>query len=220
MTILILDDNEKTLHELETNIKKYYPNDTILCYNTYEELISQIHKYRNCIIYLDIMLQENNGIKYSQEIAKLIPNAAIILYSGYSRELYDVYEGNHVYFFEKPFTEEKLKKSLQIASSHINNNFFEYRFAKMIRKIPYSSIVYFESDRRIVKIYTDREIEFFYSKLDDLDLPTHFIRISKSFIVNSEFISKIVNDKIFLKKTDNKQLTTVLHFSKQYKKVG
>lgn len=90
----------------------------------------------------------------------------------------------------------------------------------MICKIPYSSIVYFESDRRIVKIYTDREIEFFYSKLDDLDLPTHFIRISKSFIVNSEFISKIVNDKIFLKKTDNKQLTTVLHFSKQYKKVG
>ena len=62
------------------------------------------------------------------------------------------------------------------------------------RHIPFDKIYYFEAREKKLHIQTDREEYRFYGTIDKLEeeLPAHFMRCHRSFIVNTRKIEKVV----------------------------
>ena len=150
--MIIYDNDSQQAEELRQKINFLYPYEKVLCYNNLSDLMKGIKDYPRSILFLDVMLEQTTGIALSNEIKRISPATAIIFYSGYSPEFFDVYEGSHIYFLEKPISNEKLSKAINIGKAYLNKTFFTYHFAKATYKIPTASIVYFQSSIRIIKI--------------------------------------------------------------------
>lgn len=83
------------------------------------------------------------------------------------------------------------------------NTHFVYKKGSATVRVPLQDILYFQSDNREVIIYTIDNKDQFYGKLSDLEkdlADSFFLRVHKSFIVNSNFISVIEKSSVVLKK--------------------
>lgn len=220
MKVLILDDNIEVALNLSRDIKKIFPNYIIECYNKVTDLLLNINPATPSIVFLDIFIPNTSGIELSNDIFNQNKNVSIILYSGQPKETFDVYEGHHVYFLEKPFESTKLKKAIEIASMHLSNSFFTFEFARKKNAVPISNIIYFESSARRINIFTPNETLTFYGVLDKIEetWENTFVRVSKSYLINPLYIDKLFDNYVTLKKTRNPEAITKINISRLYKK--
>ncbi|MCM1130660.1 MAG: LytTR family DNA-binding domain-containing protein [Staphylococcus sp.] len=220
MNILILDDNIDVAENLSLKIKNLFPNFSIQCYNSVNKFLLDVATINSAILFIDVFITRTSGIVLSKDIVAKNNSLPIILYSGKPRETFDVYEGSHVYFLEKPFELSKIEKAIKIAIEHLQNDFFSFSFAGKKNIISLKSIIYFESSARIISILTTREKQHFYGKLDDIEEKCNglFIRVSKSFLVNPNFIEQVTDNKIYLKKNITTEVLPIISISRQYKR--
>lgn len=218
MNVLILDDCLNNAEILGKEIKALAPNFNILCFDDYKDFLCTLNNFKQCIIFMDIVMPKISGIEISNLIKKSNYDPPIILYSGMPKEQYDVYDCHHIYFLEKPFETEKIKKAIQLAIAYLEDYFFTYTFAKMTIKIPFSSIVYFESKGKKVRIVTTSETKYYYDQIDELEKRINypFIRVNKSFFVNPKYILLYQQD-IILKPINNPDSTNKISVSRKYK---
>lgn len=233
MNILIYDDNIEVAQNLKNNINQLYPEAKIKTFDSRTAIEKAITRKTFPIVILDIMVENRPlGIEISNAIYKKNPVVPIIFYSGYSTNLYNVYDSKqHIYFLEKPFDKLKMRKAFQKAIEQIDNNMFWFQFAAVTKRIPFNQIYAFESqDRRIIihltseKIKNDSEnkqekktlIEtqntlYFYKKLNDVEkeINYRFIRTSKSILINPEYITQIKGNMVFIefKRNENDKET-------------
>lgn len=76
----------------------------------------------------------------------------------------------------------------------VSRPYFTVKNKDMIMRIPYEDIMYFESRKRIVVLYTRTQIIEFYGKLGDLldVLPSDiFLRCHQSYIINLDSIKSL-----------------------------
>lgn len=216
MNIYILDDNPETMLELAGDIKKYFPDYKTLCFDNYQQLTKELRTNHNCIVFLDVVMPTISGISLTNVIHNINENIPVILYSGENKDSFDVYDCFHLYFIEKPFTKEKLSKALEKAIAYLEKNYFTYSFAKIKNILPISTICYFESCGRAIRMVTKIDTKIFYEKLDSVEarLPINFVRASKSFLINPLFIKGVENNKIKLIDIPNDEAEKEINISK------
>jgi len=76
-----------------------------------------------------------------------------------------------------------------------------YRQGKLTHQVPFSEILYYQSTGRKVQIHTLSQIWEYNGKLSHLlreGLPSDFIYIHKSYIVNRNYISEKRYDKLYV----------------------
>ena len=208
--IAICDDDKNiinTLKEVIINYGKmhgYYFNiKTFECGKTLEKILKdEIFD----IIFLDIELNGILGIDIGNKLRENINNylTKIIYVSSHTNYALDAYDTMPTDFIFKPLKIEKIEKSISNVLKVINftKKEFIYTINRKINKVLLTDILYFESYRNIVKIYTiDGREDKFYSTLkqvmDSLNSQI-FIQQHKSYIVNIEYISKIEKNDIIL----------------------
>ena len=208
--IAICDDDKNiinTLKEVIINYGKmhgYYFNiETFECGKTLEKILKdEIFD----IIFLDIELNGILGIDIGNKLRENINNylTKIIYVSSHTNYALDAYDTMPTDFIFKPLKIEKIEKSISNVLKVINftKKEFIYTINRKINKVLLTDILYFESYRNIVKIYTiDGREDKFYSTLkqvmDSLNSQI-FIQQHKSYIVNIEYISKIEKNDIIL----------------------
>ena len=220
MDVFILDDSIESALSLGKVIEHINTDITIHYYNDYKPFLNEISNLKNGIIFMDIVMPNLNGIQVSNFLTGLKYDLPIVLYSGMPKEMYDVYDCNHVYFLEKPFDPNKVKKAIQLSIAYLENNFFTYTFAKTINKIPFCSIVYFESKGKTVRLITTTETKIFYEKLDDIEtrITIPFVRVSKSYLINPQYIAEINDSDISIKPIHNLDSIKKISISRMYKK--
>ena len=220
MDIFILDDSINSAISLRDEILSISDEFTIHCYNEYKPFLNDISNLQSGIIFMDIVMPNLDGIQLSNFLKSLKYDFPIILYSGMPKEMYDVYDGNHVYFLEKPFDREKIKKAIKLSLAYLEKNFFSYTFAKTTIKIPYDQIVYFESKAKIVRMITTSETKIFYDKLDDVEqrLTIPFLRVGKSYLINPLYIAEVNDSDVLIKPIHNLDSINKISISRMYKK--
>lgn len=116
----------------------------------------------------------------------------------------------------KPISDKDIKTSLDTAIKLLNktNGKFRFQYGKDFYYIPFSEIMYFCSDKRKIIIQTLKSELCFYGKLCDIkdSLPTYFIPIHQSYIVNQNFIIHYTYDLITLANDE------MLSISRRYQK--
>lgn len=166
------------------------------------------------LVFLDIQMPGINGIEFARNIPK---NTLIIFTTAYSEYALDSYEVEAIDYLVKPIEPERLKKAVDKAISYhtlllseenksVGNVEDEYIFVKSDRryfKVNLKDILFIEGlkDYVIIQLAEQRIITRMNLKTMHELLPkNNFLRINRSYIVNSAHIDSFDNNDIFIQK--------------------
>ena len=152
------------------------------------------------IIFLDIKMKTINGVECArllreagvQALIVFITSSAEYVFSGYEVKAFRyILKTDLINAFDRVFGEclTELHKS--------TTDFYIVKNASEVRNISLNDILYFESNRRVLIIYTTKGEITFYGKLDDVQKELEqkdFIRTHQSFLVNALKIKSVKKD--------------------------
>jgi DNA-binding LytR/AlgR family response regulator len=195
---IVLEDEKNAQKVLE-----YYINKTKLihCLGYFESgLDIPIPLIKKAdVIFLDIELPELNGLDFFKTLEN---SPKVIVTTAYPNFAVDAFELAVLDYLVKPFSYERFVKSTNRVCeqlSEVNDKFIFVYADKTKHKLKLDEILYIKSELDYVSITTEKEQLLVLDSLNSWEekLKSHnFIRVHRSYIVNSEQIHKISKSKI------------------------
>ena len=158
------------------------------------------------VIFMDIEMPGRNGIETSAYIRSVDKNALIIFITDHTEYVYDVFDVLPFRFLIKPVTQTSLNAVLKKAIEQIRTakQVFFFKQNKNRLQVSFDEILYFEANRRKVKLVTAEKEYEFYGKISELweQLDANiFLQIHNSYVVNMEQIRQL-SDSIVISKNE------------------
>ena len=203
-----LDYAVNILHEIFTAQNIGYHIKTFLSAN---EMLNDIRKID--IGFLDIAMNELNGIKLGRKLKEKFPNVKLIYITSYEEYCMQAINDVHAFsFLCKPLDSCKMQKQIIEVLNGIPNNIIEKEFYKVTDskqreyasiKLKLEDILYFEYIKRQRKaeiVLTDEtyECECVFEKLVEELQQYDFVVNCRGNLVNLSHIEKIKGFSIFL----------------------
>lgn len=209
MKIIIIDD-EPLARSIVKEYLKSWPEVELAaeCSDGFEG-IKAIQQFQPDLIFLDIQMPKINGFEML-ELIETLP--AVIFTTAFDEFAIKAFETNATDYLLKPFSKERFDKAIQkfrqndnsrhndqvietaAAESPAQQNRVVVKDGSKIKIIPVSQIQYLEAADDYVKIITQdgtflkkRTMSFFEKSLNAF----HFVRVHRSFIVNTQLITRI-----------------------------
>lgn len=195
MRIAVCDNDKIEREHIFNLIRNRVEDREIISFETGKSLVEHIKKNKNAIdlIYMDVMVQDGNGIEFAREIRKINQKVMIIFITAVEEYVFQAFDVKAFHYIVKPFSDklfldifEKAEKEVSAGSKsmmiHVNGSY---------RRINLEDIVYAEVfNRNIVLHMKDEEVEY-YGKLQDLEriAGSAFFRTHRSYLVNLSFVS-------------------------------
>lgn len=204
----ICDEDERFVVKLEHDLIEYAQKENILIevdiLKNSKELFNIIENDGLFnILFLDVELEKNAGIKIGKKIRSNIKNEImqIIFVSSkddYAMSLFDIRPMN---FLIKPVNNKKVNFVLNEYRRlyEFQNIYFKYNIGKREYQISNQCIVYFQSQGKKIRMVTLDGTENFYEKLSQVMQrlnSNYFFEIHKSYIVNMRYITRYQKDSI------------------------
>lgn len=144
------------------------------------------------LIYLDIEMENGDGISVAKSIREKDENAIIIFVSSYDKYMMELFRLDVFSFIKKPIDNDTFSKTFLEANQKIcsKNFFFSFKYRNQEYKILCSEILYFESKGRQISTHEKSgEVCVFNGKLSDVEKNLEkgkipFLRIHQSYLVN------------------------------------
>lgn len=198
----ICDDEILTSSELKEVVIHYFKESDkdveVYIWNSIEIFIRDISLKKTIdILFLNMKLFKQHGI----DIGNYIKNEYIInILPEMNTQLYKIYCND---FLMKPIDKSDvyaaITKFFQLGK--LDKKFFLYEFHKKSYSVLLDNIVYFESERKHIKIICSNENEKKYvGKLNDIieKLPFYFFMIGQSYIINLNYIKEFNVNKVIM----------------------
>lgn len=200
---IIVDDEFLAISLLSRYVEKVPFLD--LVYST-ENPISALEFFQNNhadLIFLDIQMPELSGINFMKIVGNKLK---YILTTAYSEYALEGYEHNVIDYLLKPISFSRFEKSVEKAKERFDlkqvqeKSHFFVKSSGQQHKILFDDILYIESIKDYVNIKTDNQEYIVLDTLKSLEnqLPEYFVRVHKSFIVNTNRILKVNLKSIIL----------------------
>lgn len=207
----ICDDNENNRMYLKSMVEKYCRNHgikyEISLYEDGEKLVLAGDKHD--ILFLDIEMNDLNGIEVGQIIRKTDFDTIIIIISGHDKYMKNAYHIHPFDYLLKPVIEKNLVKCLDDVERILRykdpQNFISVKTNDGNIQLNVNDIVYITFKNRKTNIVTKQGIIYSSMNLKDLYsvLKSYdFIMCHKSYIVNMGYIYRLNQDEIILSYKD------------------
>ena len=166
------------------------------------------------IVFIDILLVEDNGIRAAKEIQLYSPYTSIIFISVERSFFMDVYDVTHTYFLTKPIDEKHLQRALEKCLSNIENSTLSITYRNKTNIFHADKIVFIEGfGKRSLIHYADGTEQEVFFPLREFDKPleTHstFVRTHQSYIANLKYMVNYHRKKSIFFDYDNKKSVTI-----------
>ena len=205
----ICDDGENICYQMEEMLMGYAKENHVKIevnvWYTGESLKDYLAKGNHLdILLLDIELFKMTGIQVGDYIRNYLDNMGmqIIYISGKASYAQQLFRTQPLDFLVKPILKEQLDDVIGRAIRVITKKKerFEFQKGKDHYYISMGEICYLESERRKIKIVTEKKVFEFYGRLKDVNkyLNEDFITIHQSFIVNQNHIFRYAYESIEL----------------------
>lgn len=226
----IVADDEPIARQILENYIETIPNLELVasCKNAFE-VMEVAQEQAIDILFLDINMPKLSGISL---LKTMKDKPSVIITTAYPEYAIEGFELSVTDYLLKPFSLERFiqaVRKVQKSSSEIKDKSTEstlklvsqeepvtslfVKSDKKIIKINLDKIQYVEAYGNYIKIYTDQMILTPQTLSDFLEkLPSHFLRIHKSFIINFNALKLIDGNQILL------QNNTKLPIGKSYRK--
>lgn len=154
------------------------------------------------LMFLDIQMPHFNGIDFLKSLSQKPKTIFTTAYRDFAIEGFEL---EAVDYILKPITFERFFRAVERVLRNINpskEDFILLKTEGMHRKISLADIVYLESQGNDIKVILSTKDHFISkSKITDLELALAskgFVRIHRSFIINTEFATAFNNNEIHL----------------------
>jgi len=225
LKIAICDDNKEICSQIEEYILKCAENKKLTVkidkFYSGKNLLEKLnHKDSYKLIFLDIEIDNENGSDIGYKIRMVMKNNSvnIIYISAYTKYAMSLFRSRPLDFIIKPITYEKINKVFNILKEigYNDDDFFEVKNGRNIKKILFTNILYFMGKGRKILIATaDKNYEC-YMKLDDINIPSNFMKVHKSYIINCKYIDEYRYNEIIL--TQNIRIPISRTYQKEIRK--
>ncbi len=161
------------------------------------------NKKKYDVIFMDIMLGKDNGIKLSEKILAIHQNVQIIFITGYIDYVEDIFDIAPTGLLIKPISYEKIKKVMEKVNKNISNNekYITVNNKDGIQVIHTNEINYIESQGRYLLIKRKSgeliKVIMTISEMEQM-LNTDFVKCHRSYIVNCRKIRRLDKRAIYL----------------------
>jgi DNA-binding LytR/AlgR family response regulator len=205
-TCIIIDDEPLAIRLLEKHVVLIPQLKCIGSYSSAVESMNILSEKKVDLIFLDIEMPQLDGLSYASTISG---HSSIIFTTAYREYAAESYEIEAIDYLLKPITFPRFLKAVnkflgrQESKPVIVEDEKDFIFVSSNKnnvKVILDDILYIESIGDYIKIYnTEDSVVSKYTITDFLELlPTHFLRIHRSYIVNSQHIKAFNKNEIHL----------------------
>ncbi len=197
MNCYIIEDDKIQQHLLINYIAKY---DGIRSIGVFDNVIGLRDKLVNDkpeIIFLDVELPGISGIEFINEVS-LPVNTKVIMVTSSRDYAIDAFENDVVDYLLKPVTYERFKKAVdKVGKMKVipvgDNGYIYVRSNGADVKLFYNDIEWIQAASEYVIIRTSNGKHMVYSNMNSIleKLTDKFIRVHRSYIINTDKIDKI-----------------------------
>lgn len=201
MNIIICDDREKDRAFLGSLLREYEKNSNeqfnITEYASGTGLCEDKETLSNCqIVFLDINMEEQDGLKTAIKIKELYPDIYIVLVTAYMSYSLEGYKVKASRFLLKDDLEHTIKECMDslILELHKKDCYVEFSFVEGQIRLQTDDIIYIETAKHKNVFYAKKQVYTIYKKMDELEEELAgfgFVRVHQSFLVNMSYIEKI-----------------------------
>jgi len=217
MNCIIVDDEPLAREGMLLQLQDISEVNIIGCFNGAKKAREFMLHNSVDLIFLDIQMPGINGLEFAESVSE---KTLIIFITAYSQYALKSYEVDAIDYLVKPVIKNRLEKSIRKAKAYhellsnpqekgtITDSDSDYMLIKSDRKfhkILFKDIIYVEGLKDYVVIYINdsKIITAMNLKTITQHLPeTAFIRVSKSYLVNSSYIDSFDNHTIYIKSTE------------------
>lgn len=217
MHVVICED-ERCFQEEICHLVENWKNATghtdvsCTCFSSSEELWIRWQDGLSAeLFFLDIQIPgEFSGMELAKRIRQSDPTASIVFITNYADYVYEGYVVNALRYLRKPIQSEEMNSCLEIAYRHFllqsgNKLSIDCRRQRLV--VPYSRIVYIETQAHYLKLTLDHSNEKpeVRARLRDfaVQLPQQlFCQCHRSYIVNLSHIRRFTRHSLTLSTCD------------------
>lgn len=148
------------------------------------------------IVFLDINMDEQDGLKTATKIKELYLDIYIVLVTAYMSYSLEGYKVKASRFLLKDDLEHTIKECMDSLIEEIRKKdcYVEFPFVEGQIRLNADDIIYIETARHKNVFYTRKNTYTIYKKMDEIEeeLATMgFVRVHQSFLVNMRYVDKI-----------------------------
>ncbi len=205
---IVIDDNVDWLEIIAAGVNAHPKLELIGTFNSPVSAHSLITEGKVDLIFLDIEMPEVNGF----EFAKYLINPPLIVFVTSHRNFaVESYEINAVDYLMKPYSIPRFMQAVEKASLKLNekrgatslkyDSFFFIRENNQYVKIETDNILYLSSLQNYTQIVTSEQTHTTLMTLTELEEhipPSVFLRVHRSFIVNTLKINSVNRTEIII----------------------
>lgn len=214
---IIVDDQKKSLDILGKDLSRYGDIKVIEATTSIEKAKTAILKFQPTLLFLDIEMPEQTGLEFLQEISLYIHTSTyVVFYSAFDKYMIDALRLYAFDFLLKPYQIKELDSIInrvrsKILSGKVNFDPFKYAAFNQEKRfgihtslgqllLTKGEVLYFKysSNSRCwyLKLtnFADHKLQTTTKYQDILNMNESFVRISKEYIINIDYLSFINND--------------------------
>lgn len=204
LRIAICDDEvfyrKKIYHLVETYMNRQELECEIQAYASGKAFLSQTENAVNFdIVFMDINMEELDGIETAMQMRCFHSDTYLVLVTAFIHYVLEGYKVNAVRYIMKDTLDTAIDECLDAILQKRKSSHVTFSFVEGIRKLYTDNILYVESRKhKSIFYYMESKIVTYqiYEKLDAIEQQMadyDFLRIHKSYLVNSKHIRKISN---------------------------
>jgi len=200
--VAVCDDEQLQRSTLQQYLQQYEKQNTIkidsITYKSGEDLLkayqSDIEPFH--IIVLDIYMDQLNGMDTAKSIRQYDTNVIILFLTSSQEFVYDGYSVNAFRYLLKPLAYDDFEKVFNSTITLIESDEFIFLKTKEhdYLRIKINDILYFESEKRELRVVTNKLAVTFYGKISDYynELKDKgFILPHQSYLVQIKYIESL-----------------------------
>lgn len=230
---MIIDDEKLAIDRLQRLLEPFEKDIEIIGIATDgRSAVQKINDLKPDLIFLDIQMPELTGFEVATQVSH---HPWIIFSTAYDEYALKAFETNSIDYLLKPIDKKRLEIAIQKAKQIIEkpsesssiqlheilkklgkpDGFLDQKLVikvgDKIRYVDYADIIYFGAKDKVIEVHTATEIHVMEASLLQLeeDLKSQqFIRVHRSFLINSRFIKEVVRwfgGKFIVKMKDQKK---------------
>jgi DNA-binding LytR/AlgR family response regulator len=209
---IIIDDEEPAINVLKRFLERLPDMELVAATINPLEGIELVKSLRPDVVFLDIQMQEMDGMEVAKVICELTKIVFCTAYEGYAAQSYEV---NAVDYLIKPIEFLRFKIAVQKVSDLLTGRSTpveaikdDYILVKTgergkLQKIEIDDIVFIQALNNYVSFYCPPKKIIAYLSLKELEErlpPCSFVRVHKSYIIALKYIQTIDNNEVRMKK--------------------
>ncbi len=206
LSIAVCDDEVIECCNMARKIKDILEEMKIPCiirqFQSGGELLKAMESFD--IIFLDIIMQELDGMKTAQIFRKKAFDKILIFVSSSREYVFEAYDVEAFQYLLKPVDDRKLKRVLQKAILKTEKHSQEFIIVSRERqkkKLFLDDIYYFEIKGRVVDVHGTEGIFTYYEQIGELENKLRdkgFFRCHKSYLINLKYVDGYNRQEVVL----------------------